>query len=633
MATKYFFEKKATGGLYLWSDDDGGGGANSNWSSTASPTYTATTKPANTDTVVITAATTCTYDENMTGGSWVNGVTLTVNGTLKACETAAAYTLKTSADITLTGTLQAGTSAAVPYPATCTFTIDFNNGSNSIVMNTTTSRLYLYCQEPTIRYMALSAQEAAGQTVLSVDDDVTGDIWKAGDTICICDFIPVGGLTRDNEEKIIAPAGITTNTITVTVALAAQKEIGAKVALITRNIRLINSTDYFSKSGTNSYVAAEVYGGSAGVFSVLSNSTVGGAILLSSGVAAHIFDGCTALIFSGVAAQAGSTGGSSGANNVTDFSATSTSLMCGTYYGAVNSYNCSFAGEIASVIKGVNGGKSLSYIGVIKGASFAVEFCGPVWFTGTTSNVTRSFSQCFDIRLGNAQLGNSIGGVTSTYDFWACGSAVAYNTLYGATTTFYNYNSSLYRARWNYAESFDHDQSVNAYAAWTLGGIVTSQTASPPAGYTIWYEHACEDTDPEYPCFRQYETTVMPGQSIEVRGVLRIADGEDFSGVGELPPRLQILDKFADPLVDSTQVPLDEDIITSYDGSNTDWQEVDVIWANAGDSPRQVIVRMLAYSHTSGNTDIDETWAVATYQDEINQILQRVKRISLPSEF
>ena len=39
----------------------------------------------------------------------------------------------------------------------------------------------VYGAEPSIKTIKLSGDEAAGQTELSVDTDVTGDIWAAGD--------------------------------------------------------------------------------------------------------------------------------------------------------------------------------------------------------------------------------------------------------------------------------------------------------------------------------------------------------------------------------------------------------------------------------------------------------------------
>jgi len=124
---------------------------------------------------------------------------------------------------------------------------------------------------------------------------------------------------------------------------------------------------------------------------------------------------------------------------------------------------------------------------------------------------------------------------------------------------------------------------------------------------------------------------VQPGTSIEVEGKIRIADGEDLTGYA---PTLEIIDKFADPLKDSTQSALDSDPIPDPDGSETGWQDVAVIWANTDDAPRIVIVRIRAEHDGGGDdVDIDEVWAIATYKDEITEILKRVKRISAGSEF
>ncbi len=92
---------------------------------------------------------------------------------------------------------------------------------------------------------------------------------------------------------------------------------------------------------------------------------------------------------------------------------------------------------------------------------------------------------------------------------------------------------------------------------------------------------------------------------------------------------MQIIDKFADPLVDSTQSPLDEDEIADPDGSDSSWQAVDVIWANTGDSPRTVIVRMYAsVANVGAAVDVDEVWAIASYKDQINTILSVVRPLS-----
>ena len=162
--------------------------------------------------------------------------------------------------------------------------------------------------------------------------------------------------------------------------------------------------------------------------------------------------------------------------------------------------------------------------------------------------------------------------------------------------------------------------------------IITSNETSPPTGYDRWYEHACEYlASGSYPCFRQFETVVQSGEAIEVAGVIRIADGEDLTTD---PPALQIIDKFADPLVDSTQTPLAEDEVPEPDGGvEADWQGVSVIWANAGDSPRTVIVRMYAsVAGVAAAVDVDEAWAIASYKTQIAEILKKVKRLGPTGE-
>jgi hypothetical protein len=59
---------------------------------------------------------------------------------------------------------------------------------------------------------------------------------------------------------------------------------------------------------------------------------------------------------------------------------------------------------------------------------------------------------------------------------------------------------------------------------------------------------------------------------------------------------------------------LDSDAVATADGTEAGWQAVDVIWANTGDSPRTIIIRMYA-QHATG--DVDEVWSIATYQDQI----------------
>lgn len=618
-AAKYFFEKKATSGAYLWTDDDSGGGANSNWSSTASPVYTATTKPANTDTVTITSGTTCTYDEVMTGGSWANGVTLTVNGTLKACETAAAYTLKSNAaDITVaaTGIIQAGTSALVPYPSTCTFTIDFNSAAKSIEV-ASGGHLYLYCTQPTNKYIYTSAASAAWDAMdqIKVATDITADQpWTiASAQIRIVDATPL-----DSEIRTIS--SLAADEITVSAVVTNAKATGSLVALVTRNVRIINvaasdyAITYASGAGSGDYLGCEMNTVYRGISAGTGWEFAGTCEMLTTSptFCSGSTNGATSATISGVI-----TGPTSGTSNVMSIGLSNTysGMFAGLSSCVSSGYGATLSGTIFGCTTGLSGETNVvvTEAATITYTGTGVTSCSGVFVYGTISNCTTGISG------GTGYVLSGTMGINTSRDLLNVGSGRAYNTSFLSGTEFESYNG-VRRLIGDYFESFDHDGTENTFKAWCRGGIVTSQTASPPTGYDIWYEHACEDTDPEYPCFRQYETTVQPGQTIEVEGVIRIADAEDFTDSGDIPPRLQIVDKFADPLVDDTQTALDEDIIGSYDGTDTDWQDVAVIWANQGDSPRQVIVRMLCYSDQAGATDIDEAYSVASYQDQIGTI-------------
>jgi len=89
-----------------------------------------------------------------------------------------------------------------------------------------------HCEHPTDVYVRLSAQEANGQTVLSVDTDVTADAWHVGDPVAICND------NNDNDVEYTTIAAIGAGTITVNDALSATKEQGAFVVLLERPIEV-----------------------------------------------------------------------------------------------------------------------------------------------------------------------------------------------------------------------------------------------------------------------------------------------------------------------------------------------------------------------------------------------------------
>ena len=570
-------------------------GVNTLWSNAANWN---TGVPVDADTFALAAGQTCTFDVDQSAFAGLGASTIAAGTTLIASTTAGAYVLKMNGNLTVNGTLQAGTSVAVPYPATCTFTINFSSAAYTISV-ATGGKLYLYCTEPAIKYVKLSGIEAIGQTELGVDTDITGDIWADGDTVRIDDVGSSG--MPESEVRVIAAGGRAAAHIDVTAGLTAAKAAEAYVFLITRNIRIIGTTDYgvtMQTGTTGCHIAAQISGGNGGVRSGLLN-TIAGTI---SGIASYGIYDPSRTTFSGVLAGQGVYGFYSGTFN------TVSGIISGCGVGMQGSNWSIMSGTITGCTQGLISPSASIVTGTISKCNYGL-------YTGVEAIVYGTITGCnYGIYYGSAYI-LSNATLSNTTEIYRAFGGKSYNTTF-AGTEFTGYDTLLARSQFAYFESSNHDAVDNAYKAWCLGGIVTSQTASPPTGYSIWYELACESAT--YPCFRQYETVVLPGTAIEVVGFMRIADAEDHTAY---PPRLQIIDKFADPLVDATRNPLDEDQIADYDGSDSSWQAVDVIWANMGDSPRNVIVRMIA-KHATG--DVDTVWAVADYRDQIAAIYNKL---------
>jgi hypothetical protein len=577
----------------------------------AGTTWVGGVAPVDTDAFVIADTHIVTFDMDQSAWAGCAASTINAGGTLIASTTAGAYVLKMNADLTNNGTIQAGTSIAVPYPATCTFTINFSSTANSFECGGAGVILF-YCTQPANKVIQLSAAEAIGQTILSVDTSVVGD-WADGNTVMIVENDKV---YETPEERVIAAGGIAAGTITVTAGLTAAKNDDAWIALITRNIRVIGATGYVVKSPINSYIAAEFYGDFDYMIYIGTNTTFAGTARCTSGTS-YVLHTCPSCDTSGVMAGVtygvyGSVGENSGYILGASYGLQgcigyrNSGLIGGCAYGIGQCFNCLNRGDITGCTTGFTSGADN-----INSS------------TGTVTNCTRGAIQESGLRFGGSFSSN-------TYDFDLAYSGVCYNMTLGSATEFYRYNTI--RTAWHYVESFDHDQVVNAYKAWCRGGIVSSQTASPPTGYTIFYDHEVESA--LYPCFRQYLATVLPGTAIEVSAVIRNTDGIDVSATSpiDLRPRLEIIDVFDDPLVRTAATALDSDPIAVSNGTNTDWQDVDVIWANTGDSPRQVYVRIICYSHDASTHAIDEAWSVADYQDQIADIQKRVKRLAPCSE-
>jgi hypothetical protein len=188
--------------------------------------------PADGDDVIIASGHTVTFDVDQS--AFTTGVKVTITGTLTHTTATGTYCLfiKTGASVVGAGTWNVGTSdAPIPFAAKHTIT----GAAGWYVDGVLGLTMTVYGAEPSVPYVKLSADEAVGQTELSIDTDITGDIWADGDIVRIDDI----NRAQETEERVIATSGIASGTITVTAGLTAAKSTGAIVSLISRNVKII----------------------------------------------------------------------------------------------------------------------------------------------------------------------------------------------------------------------------------------------------------------------------------------------------------------------------------------------------------------------------------------------------------
>jgi len=159
---------------------------------------------------------------------------------------------------------------------------------------------------------------------------------------------------------------------------------------------------------------------------------------------------------------------------------------------------------------------------------------------------------------------------------------------------YYEYNSSS-RQEWSYVESIDHNQVPGNFKAWCKGGVVVSDSQIKPAGRTRSYNHIGQSND--YPVFRQQQVLVEAGKRLKVDIWMR----KDCSMA--YAPRVQLINPYAEPLIDATQLPLAEVSLSSTDT----WETAMLSWTNTADTALNVIIRGLM-KNAGGN--FWEDWEV-----------------------
>jgi hypothetical protein len=554
MATRTFRQQTASSGKYLWSNTD-------NWTEAADT-------PDDGDDVVIPAGLVCTFDNT---DAYATGLaSLLISGTLDAYTTAGAYVLKMAGNITGVGTFSAGTSGTA-YPSNCSLTITFNGA-----FGFTTNLLYaVYCLEPTTKYLTLSADEAAGQTVLSiaggVDVDADAVPWANGGVICINDAL--GGDTELNTF-----VSSTATEITVGTAIDSALTAGAVIGLVTRNITILGSgtTDVIAGWANGSYLRCSLRQ-AANSSDAISYST-NGTLTFDGVICPQSLTGTTGYAYSVITGGVTNNGLLIGV--IRGFNSCSGFMNTGTVSANGNGFSSCFGftntGTVSANTYGFNSCYGFINSGTISANGYGFSACYSFTNTGTVSANTYGINSCSGVIYSTVFTGN-------TYDLRRSPNCLLFNCAMGSTTENYEYTLLVQH---NYTESSDHDQSAGAFKAWTLGGVVTHQTASPPTGYAVYFRHTGESAV-NY-CFKQVPFAVEPGKTLSVQGVAKLS--ATLTSADDA--RLQIIDPFADPLVVGTNSPLATASVADRTDS-TNWQTLACNWTNTGTLRRLVWVRTI----------------------------------------
>ena len=431
--------------------------------------------PVDDDTIIITAGQTCEYDIDMS--AWANGVQgITITGaTLYITRTPGTYYLKIKSAKTIAGV--GGVFDCGTVGDQMPFTVKFTLKCATSCFNANVT-LYVYGQNPTIKQVKLTAGAAVGATVLSVDTDVTGDIWAAGDSIGI-DTAQVVGANKC-EDRIIAAAGITATTITVTAGLTYAKNAGDIISLLTRHLRFEGGNNCWAGAAGSSIQGAWFSATGGGWLMGINNPGDG----VYTGGSYGYYTGVGKIISTGIWRYVPSV-----------FHGTIASTLSGGYLGGCN------------VVFNGGPGHSMSG-GLIVGCGDVFTNCSGLIITGGNVwgawNLFRSSSitgSGFSFGINPYQM------VTSVFNF------------YGATITNFSNTNYTQLPVQAYSQWYDYDAVAGAYKAWTSGGVTTKQTTTKPTGYAYSMQTVLESATKEG--YYQQDIVVGPGASINVNFYLR----------------------------------------------------------------------------------------------------------------
>lgn len=468
------------------------------WS--AGGTWIGGAAPANNDTVVIASGHTVEFNVDTSG--WSDGIAgITITGTLKLTRTSGTYYLKmkTGTAIGGAGVFDCGTGGdAIPFAAKHTIT----GGANWYITGESGLAMSVYGTEPAKKYIQLSDLEANGQTELSVDTDVRGDIWAAGDRISI-----VGGVNNAGSRAItdhtIAAGGIAETTITVTPAINANKVAGSYIILLERNVIILTGA-----SSTNEYT---IYRMGAGKF------TMGSGLLHHNGINKNFFN-----------------------SNARNAHVTITGGVARTYTFLVNSPNSTISNmilvggrRVLNVDSDNNILDNCTILGfdqviassgnIIKNSTIA--FCGSVishesgiWNTITDSTIRNTTAVTNVVRNNSAgqrfinctMFNNSSNNYSAAVNHYNC-KYLDGAVFHGGMGGWYEWYAAF--------NSYNHNQVAGAYYRVMASGSVASDTGTVPAGHLQSYKFTFIDAN--YLTTLPVTFTLAAGKSVSVEVQLR----------------------------------------------------------------------------------------------------------------
>lgn len=532
--------------------------------------------PVDDDTIIIAPGQTCEYDIDMS--TWVNGVqniTIT-DATIYVTRTPGTYYLKIKSAKTIAGVGGVFDCGQVgdQMPSTVKFTLKC--ASSCFNSNVT---LYVYGQNPSIKQVKLTAGAIVGATVLSVDTDVTGDLWADGDIIGIDTKTVVG--VRKGETREIAVGGITSTTITITAGLSYAKNEGDIISLQTRNLRFEGGNNCWT--GTTSSSIQGAWFSATGGGWLMGINNVGDGVYTGGSYGYYV--GTNKVISNGIWRDVS-----------TVFFSNTASTLSGGYLG-----NCYvvFSGGVGH---SMTGGLTVGCYQVFNGIAGLTVTGGDSW------------------GAWNLFLNSSVTGSGFTFGTNAYPLVTSIFNLYGAKVEGFNNTNYTQLPVEAYSQWYDYDGVAGAYKAWTKGGVTTKQTVTVPTGYTYSMETVLQNASNEG--YYQQDIVVSAGASVSINFFLRKTASMTYL------PRVLVFDKNdTDPFSGGTVV----HTFTMTDSINT-WETENYVYTNSGSEAITLTLRVQG-KNASGSMfslfdvdfiNVDLTSALAKL-DTIDTVVDSIK--------